>query len=78
MLTGGSDRISRPSRVHAAGHPLTLHGELARHGFRRRDTPFGASSIACSLTVPSADDRIDEWRSFLAASVDATERTSPR
>ena len=34
--------------------------------------------IACSLTAAAADDRIDEWRSFLAASVDAAERTSPQ
>ena len=34
--------------------------------------------IACSLTAAAADDRIDEWRSFLAASIDATERTDPQ
>jgi hypothetical protein len=34
--------------------------------------------IACSLTAAAADDRIDEWRRFLAASVDATERISPQ
>ena len=34
--------------------------------------------IACSLTAVASDDRIDEWRRFLAASVDAAERTSPQ
>jgi hypothetical protein len=34
--------------------------------------------IACSLTAAAADDRIDEWRRFLAACVDAAERTSPQ
>jgi hypothetical protein len=34
--------------------------------------------IACSLTAAAADDRIDEWRSFLAASIDATHRTDPQ
>jgi hypothetical protein len=34
--------------------------------------------IACSLPAAAADDRIDEWRRFLAASVDAAERTSPQ
>jgi hypothetical protein len=34
--------------------------------------------IACSLTAAAADDRIDEWRRFLAASVDAAERPSPQ
>jgi hypothetical protein len=34
--------------------------------------------IACSLTAAAADDRIDEWRSFLAASVDSAERTDPQ
>ncbi len=34
--------------------------------------------IACSLTAAAADDRIDEWRSFLAASVDAAERPDPQ
>ena len=34
--------------------------------------------IACSLTAAAADDRIDEWRRFLAASVDAADRTSPQ
>jgi hypothetical protein len=30
------------------------------------------------LTASAADDRIDEWRRFLAASVDAAERTNPQ
>jgi hypothetical protein len=34
--------------------------------------------IACSLTAAAADDRIDEWRRFLAASVDWAERTDPQ
>jgi hypothetical protein len=34
--------------------------------------------IACSLTAAAADDRIDEWRRFLAATVDAADRTSPQ
>jgi hypothetical protein len=34
--------------------------------------------LACSLTAAAADDRIDEWRRFLAASVDAAERTNPQ
>jgi hypothetical protein len=34
--------------------------------------------IACSLTAVAADDRIDEWRRFLAASIDAADRTSPQ
>jgi hypothetical protein len=32
--------------------------------------------IACSLTADAADVRIEEWRHFLVASVDAAERTS--
>jgi hypothetical protein len=34
--------------------------------------------IACSLTAAAADDRIDEWRRFLAAAVDATDRIGPQ
>jgi hypothetical protein len=32
--------------------------------------------IACTLTSGAAEDRIEEWRQFLARSTDATERVS--
>lgn len=53
------------------------NGGYARPGSPRSVTPVSVRVLfACSLTAAAADDRIEEWRRFLAASVDAAERTS--